>query len=71
MILVQRFWRQIYKTCATRHRFKVDCSVCPTYFKRKQFSRATYPTRSWSAYPAPVHPCIASLLHRLISYQWW
>ena len=30
----------------------------------------TYPTRSWSAYPAPVHPCIAILLHRLISYQW-
>ena len=38
-------------------------------FKTKQFSRATYPTRSWSAYPAPVHLCIASLLHRLISYQ--
>jgi len=32
-------------------------------------SRATYPTRSWSAYPALVHPCIASLPHRLISYQ--
>ena len=40
-------------------------------FKSKQCSRATYPTRSWSAYPAPVHLCIASLLHRLISYQWW
>ena len=40
-------------------------------FKSKLFSRATYPTRSWSAYPAPVHPCIASHLHRLISYQRW
>ena len=46
-------------------------SVSRACFKSKQFSRATYPTRSWSAYPVPVHPCIASLLHPLISYQWW
>ena len=44
--------------------------VSPAWFKRKQFARATYPTRSCSAYPAPVHLCIVSLLHRLISYQW-
>ena len=51
--------------------FHFNCFLSPACFKTKQFSRATYPTRSWSAYPAPVHPCIASLLHRLISYQWW
>ena len=41
------------------------------WFKRKQFSRGTYPTRSWSAYPALVHLCITNLLHGLFSYQWW
>ena len=40
--------------------------VSPAWFKRKQFSRATYPTRSWNAYTALVHLCIVSLLHRLI-----
>ena len=45
--------------------------VVSCVFQQETFSRATYPNRSWSEYPAPVHPCIASLLHRLISYQWW
>ena len=41
--------------------------------KKKHFSCATHPTRSWSAYPAPAYLFITRLLHlrhRLIFHQW-
>jgi len=44
----------------------------PALFKKKQFSCATRPTRSWSAYPAPTYVCITNLRylrHRLIFHQ--
>ena len=67
--LVKIFWRYIYKTCAARHRIKVD--GIGVSLKEETIFWWNCPTRSWSACPAPVHPCIASLLHPLISYHWW
>ena len=74
--LTKIFWYKYFGakfTKPVRQGSKSTVLVSPTSFKRKEFSRATYPTRSWSAYPAPVHPCIASLLHPLISFKghWW
>ena len=46
----------------------------PHSWKKKQFSCATYPTRSCSSYPATAYLCITSLLrlhHCLILHQWW
>ena len=47
---------------------QIDGLVSPAYLRKKQYSLATHPSRSWSAYPALAYLCITSLLR--LRHRW-